>query len=93
MKYKESLIEYWVDEFDIESVERVFNEIVSIEDESEEDDLKVVIHYDLDPETEIGLNWELEKELEQVLKNYGYSSYGSRSGFGGRDLEYIKEMN
>jgi len=87
------LIEYWVDEFDIESVERVFNEIVSIEDESEEDDLKVVIHYDLDPETEIGLNWELEKELEQVLKNYGYSSYGSGSGFGVRDLEYIKEMN
>ncbi len=88
-----------VDEFDIESVERLFNEdeTVSIEYESEEDDyehnkLKVVINYDLDPGTEIGLNWELERELEQVLKNYGYSSYGSGSGFGVRDLEYIKEI-
>ena len=60
--------------------------------EYEDNKLKVVIHYDLDPGTEIGLNWELERELEQVLKNYGYSSYGSGSGFGVRDLEYIKEI-
>ena len=60
--------------------------------EYEDNKLKVVIHYDLDPGTEIGLNWELERELEQVLKNYGYSSYGSGSGFGVRDLEYIKEQ-
>ena len=83
-----------------ESLERLFNEdeTVSIECESEEDDyehnkLKVVINYDLDPGTEIGLNYELERELEEVLKNYGYSKYGSGSGFGNRDLEYTKEIN
>jgi hypothetical protein len=87
-----------VDEFDIESLERLFNEdeTVSIECESEEDDylnnkLKLVINYDLNSGINIGLNYELERELEQVLKNYGYGFYGSGSGFGVRDLEYIKE--
>ena len=50
--------------------------------------LKLTINYQIESESGMGSNWEMDTILESVLKPFGWEEIGRGSGFGDRDLEY-----
>lgn len=50
--------------------------------------LKLYINYQIDSESGMGSNWEMDTILSSVLEPFGWEEIGRGSGFGSRDLEY-----